>query len=232
MQRMIDREVERAADLFEAAITEQVEAAARFVAKGERIGDIGSVGESYRQAWTPAALLFAGEVYNAIDRARKDFDEEQVSVWEKALEEHIREKGAEQIARINTYSKEWVKSTVRAILADPDIVEAGTDAIAAALRDEFKKLSRNRALRIAQTEMNSAANWGSLQAGIAAGMTRKYWITAGDRRVRDQHAPLNGETVPIDVPFSNGLMYPSQPGVPGVPASQVISCRCQVGYLP
>lgn len=232
MQRLIDGEVERAVPLFETAISKQVEAAARAVRNGTNVAEAvegESVKEAYRQAWGPAALLFAGRVYNAIDRARKDFGEEQYSVWERAVTEHLALEGGNQIVLIDNYTKEWVRGTVQAILSNPEFTEAGTDAIAKELIGRWEELSRNRALRIAQTEMNAAANWGSLQAATAAGMTRKYWITAGDRRVRDSHGPLNGETVPIDQPFSNGLMHPSQPGGP---AGEVINCRCQVGYLP
>ena len=88
--------------------------------------------------------------------------------------------------------------------------------------------------------MNAAANYGAMEAATAAGMTKKFWITAGDQRVRPDprkkpragdanHRRLNGEERPIGEPFSNGLMRPSEAGGP---AGEVINCRCQMGFLP
>jgi hypothetical protein len=45
----------------------------------------------------------------------------------------------------------------------------------------------------------------------------KEWVTQGDDRVRDEHAAMEGERVPRDDNFSNGLDYPSEP-----------NCRCGV----
>lgn len=43
------------------------------------------------------------------------------------------------------------------------------------------------------------------------------WIDSGDSRVRDEHAAQNGETVPINEPYSNGQM---------VPGEGDYNCRC------
>lgn len=47
----------------------------------------------------------------------------------------------------------------------------------------------------------------------------KIWTTVGDDRVRDEHVAMEGEEVPFDAPFSNGLMIPSE-----------WNCRCIVLY--
>ena len=44
---------------------------------------------------------------------------------------------------------------------------------------------------------------------------RKTWISAGDDRVREEHMSIDGESVPLDGKFSNGLDGPSEP-----------MCRC------
>ncbi len=43
------------------------------------------------------------------------------------------------------------------------------------------------------------------------------WVDSGDGRVRDEHAAMNGETVPINEPYSNGQM---------VPGDSDFNCRC------
>ena len=52
---------------------------------------------------------------------------------------------------------------------------------------------------------------------------RKVWVATKDKRTRDTHAALDGESMGIDQPFSNGLQYP---GDPNGPPEEVINCRC------
>jgi len=230
MNAMIDEEVDRSADIFETAITAQVEAAASAVRSGGNVADAiegKPIKEAYKEAYSVAALRFAGEVFNAIDRDQKDYTEEQYATWEAAIDAHIEAQGGSQITLIDGYTKEWVEATVRTITAEAVEEGLGTDEIAKRLIGRWSELSRNRALRIAQTEMNSAANFGSMQAAITKGMTHKVWITAGDGRVRDQHKDVEKTPIPIEQAFNNGLMYPSQPGGR---AAEVINCRCQLAY--
>jgi hypothetical protein len=46
-----------------------------------------------------------------------------------------------------------------------------------------------------------------------------------DGNTRDIHAMVDGDEVPFDRPFSNGLMFP---GDPSGSAENVINCRCQI----
>jgi SPP1 gp7 family putative phage head morphogenesis protein len=52
---------------------------------------------------------------------------------------------------------------------------------------------------------------------------QKTWVATNDERTRESHALMDGETVDIDEPFSNDLMYPADPD--GDP-SEVYNCRC------
>jgi len=64
---------------------------------------------------------------------------------------------------------------------------------------------------------------------IAASDVRRAWHSAGDKRVRDTHAELNGESVGLNEPFvtSTGvqLMYPCDPAAP---IEETANCRCYV----
>lgn len=51
----------------------------------------------------------------------------------------------------------------------------------------------------------------------------KIWRSAGDNRVRDSHAHLDGTEIDIDGTFSNGLKRPKDPN--GRP-EEVCNCRC------
>jgi SPP1 gp7 family putative phage head morphogenesis protein len=103
--------------------------------------------------------------------------------------------------------------------------ESGASAgrIASDLRSSGE-FAPSRARLIARTEVGRAQN-GAAHSGIKAYSERtgkqyeKVWDTAGDDRVRDEHAAMEGEAVAIDHAFSNGLQYPSEP-----------NCRCRTRY--
>lgn len=58
----------------------------------------------------------------------------------------------------------------------------------------------------------------------------KEWVATLDERTRDSHRDLDGERVPQDKPFSNGLMYPADRNGE---AGEVFNCRCtMVAVLP
>ena len=98
------------------------------------------------------------------------------------------------------------------------------------LRDEitnlFDDISQGRAMTIARTETAGAYNFGTKEAWRQSGVVSgNEWITARDERVRPTHQALDKEVRGLDEPFSNGLMYPGQPG--GA-AEEVINCRCSL----
>lgn len=85
----------------------------------------------------------------------------------------------------------------------------------------------NNATRIARTETTRNMNAGRLSAYeelAAEGISlKKVWIATNDSRTRDWHSALNEEARELNEPFSNGLMFP---GDPGGGADEVINCRC------
>ena len=100
------------------------------------------------------------------------------------------------------------------------------DKIAKRLRN-VQKMNKTQAIRSARTIVTGAENKGrqdSYARAEADGIIlERTWIATNDSRTRHSHAVLDGETRPIDTPFSNGLMYPGDPD--GEP-SEVYNCRC------
>ena len=82
---------------------------------------------------------------------------------------------------------------------------------------------------IAKTEAAGAFSQGSWdQARESDLFVTKEWVTFQDNRVRDSHLDCMAQgPIAIDQVFSNGLMYPFQPGAP---ADEVINCRCVLAY--
>jgi hypothetical protein len=60
---------------------------------------------------------------------------------------------------------------------------------------------------------------------------KREWDTAGDDRVRDTHAEMEGQTVGLDEPFTTpdgySLMFPGDTSL-GADAAETINCRCRV----
>ena len=88
-------------------------------------------------------------------------------------------------------------------------------------------MNATAAIRNARTMVTGAENKGrqdSYARAEADGIIlERTWLATNDSRTRHSHAVLDGETKPIDTPFSNGLMYPGDPD--GEP-SEVYNCRC------
>ena len=100
------------------------------------------------------------------------------------------------------------------------------DKIAKRLRN-VQEMNKTQAIRSARTIVTGAENKGrqdSYARAEADGIIlERTWLATNDSRTRHSHAVLDGETKPIDTPFSNGLMYPGDPD--GEP-SEVYNCRC------
>ena len=92
-------------------------------------------------------------------------------------------------------------------------------------------MDRGAALRNARTMVTCAQNAGrqaAYERGESKGISGiKQWVSAHDERVRKSHLELDGEQVPVDQKFSNGLRYPGDRA--GVP-QEVYNCRCAMVY--
>ncbi|GHU47354.1 hypothetical protein FACS1894120_5300 [Clostridia bacterium] len=88
------------------------------------------------------------------------------------------------------------------------------------------KQHRYRAQCIARTELSEAYNTGGFAATLDArekgyiGDCKKTWLTADNERVCEECGALEGESVNMDAPFSNGKLFP-----PAHP-----QCMCGVAY--
>lgn len=94
--------------------------------------------------------------------------------------------------------------------------------------------TKSRAKLIARQETATALAAGQFDMMRNAGAKTKTWHHRDQRDPRDgtngkvNHVILEGETVPIDGVFSNGLRYPRDPD-DGRP-EQLINCRCYLTY--
>lgn len=85
-----------------------------------------------------------------------------------------------------------------------------------------------RAVQAAATLVTQSSGFGTVEAGkqLGRGFATKTWVVTSSNP-RDSHARMNGETVGIEQPFSNGLDYPAVGGDP----DEVANCRCEVSMF-
>lgn len=91
-----------------------------------------------------------------------------------------------------------------------------------------KALSPERALEISCNESNWIYNYIQHDNLVQSGQVTHTWLSQEDERVRPTHAEADGQTVPINTPFTVGgylLMFPCDDSL-GAPAKEVVLCRC------
>lgn len=115
---------------------------------------------------------------------------------------------------VNAATRDQVAETVRA--ADPDRPPAAV----------FEVARKQRALAAGAAIVTTAAAFATVEAGrqLAPDRVVKTWRTTS-ANPRDGHARMDGETVPIDALFSNGLNWP---GDPANGPDDVAGCQCTV----
>lgn len=138
------------------------------------------------------------------------------------------ENGFNRIVGINDKSYESVK----AIIKDGYERGASINEIKKDLTSTFSQFSKTRAKTIAQNEVGSYVNGGSLEAAKASGVVKtKQWVSARLSTARQTHIDVeNAGPIPLDNVF-DVAGYPADcPHDPGLPPEESIWCHCTVIY--
>lgn len=105
----------------------------------------------------------------------------------------------------------WNTQKINSALFQGIVQGESIDKIADRLQ-KVTNMNRVSAVRNARTAFTGAENAGRQrgyeQAESMGIEMEKMWIATLDNRTRDSHRRLDGETVPVNEEFSNGLMYP------------------------
>lgn len=141
------------------------------------------------------------------------------------IADYFKEDIFETVKNITDTTKEIIKKVLTNAYA---LGQGISDIVDQLLNTEISKV---RARLIARTETVTAANKGAMFVAKDTGLTlNKIWLSAGDSRVRRDHAEINGHTVGIDDAFTVGGYKMQQPGdsSDGADGSEIINCRCTV----
>ena len=109
-------------------------------------------------------------------------------------------------------AERWNDETAGAVLA---AVALGGKDVVANVDHAFVLAAGYRADLLASSVSTELRSFGKVDTAKRVGMTTKTWV--GGRR--PTHASVNGQTVPIGSPFSNGMHWPGGP-----------NCKCDVVF--
>lgn len=123
--------------------------------------------------------------------------------------------------------KKWNERQIQSVMMQGILQGESIPKIAKRLAVTVGEKNSYSHIRAARTMTTSAENAGridSYKRAEALGIEmKKQWLATQDSRTRHSHVILDGESVPINEKFSNGLMFPADPD--GAPA-EVYNCRC------
>lgn len=142
---------------------------------------------------------------------------------------HAKLRGASRVAHVTKTTKDNI---ARIVLNG---IDAGIsrEKMAQEIMQEHEIQSKSRAKLIADQETVTTLETGHYDMMRSTGAVSKTWHHRPQKNPRDgrgggpNHVAMDGETVPIDGRFSNGLRYPCDPDGPAV---ETIKCRCYVTY--
>lgn len=157
---------------------------------------------------------------------------------ENIIIQYLQTEGGQRITTIVNTTIENIQKALIYIVQN----QLTTSEAIAYLKRTFNFESDYRAERIVRTEVNTAANFGSLEGAKATGLTlNKIWLSARDKRVRGvqknskfSHIGMNGQKQPLNLPFTEPktlqkLMFPCDSSN-GASAGNTINCRCTMIY--
>jgi len=125
-----------------------------------------------------------------------------------------------QLVRVGVAWRERIRQTVIEHIHDDGLTVA---AMAESIQAKFGSVIKSNGMVIARTETAMIGEQVRHDCWKQEGYDQKIWDAVGDAYTRESHQVLNGESKGIDERFSNGLLYPCEPGGP---AEEVIQCRC------
>lgn len=244
--RMIDRQKlayrSRLAPVFVKAFDVQIQPFYDKIMQASDIRDIEvpplnnkAIEQAYEKLYRTTAIDFARNKRAGLKKfiALKGDDEIIEDLIMEHIKTYLRDNVGSEITAVGDTSKKLLQDLLRQIT--PEILDMGIGAGAAQtmLRDKIQsawhEAKRYRTERIVRTEVNRAANWGSLEGIKSVGVDMdKVWLSAFAKESRPEHMAANGQKVGLYDTFSVGGENLQYPGDPAGSASNTINCLCSL----
>lgn len=187
-----------------------------------------SVTPAYTKLYTDVGVNFARLTSNGIASQKNE------DTWLTFMRGFVGTKLTDRISSVTQTSRD------QAIKIIQDQLQLGVEEglgipeisrnIKKAVPKEWQLINKFRAQRIAQTEVISASNAGSLNGAQSTGLPlNKIWL-AGGANIRAAHASADGESVPMGDMFQNTGEPMEYPGDFRGSPENVINCKCAIAY--
>jgi uncharacterized protein with gpF-like domain len=225
--------------LVRKALTEQIAPVLNAIEQGSNGADFVNsqpISAMMEGIYTLVGPAFAKDTYSSLTEQKgyaPGMQYKNAEVLEPIWVQYMRNYAQQQAARRITGITNTTLKLVQGVLENASAEGLSVQETARALRKQWGIISRSRARIIAQTELISASNAGSLAGANSTGlMLNKVWISTSDQRTRDDHRAVNGQKRLKHEHFTVGgenLMYPGDISASG---KQTVSCRCTLYYEP
>lgn len=191
--------------------------------------------EAYEKLYRTTAIDFARGKRAGLKKfiSLKGDDEIIEDLIMDNIRTYLRDNVGSEITAVGDTSKNLLRDLLKKIT--PEILDSGIGAGAAQtmLRDRIQsawhEAKRYRTERIVRTEVNRAANWGSLEGIKSVGVDMdKIWLSAFAKESRPEHMAANGQKVGLYETFTVGGENLQYPGDPAGSAGQTINCLCSL----
>ena len=185
----------------------------------------------FTKMYSDVGIAFARHSFGTV----KNANPLELDKWLMEMIAYALSSGGSHIESINRTGRDFARKMISEATATA--IEQGLSGFE--LEQEIEKIVKKdwrihgkfNAERIARTEISTASNHGAFIGAESTGLQlRKIWLTNMDGRERDSHAMANGQSVPMNEPFSVGnskLMHAGD--ARGLP-EDVIMCRCVTIY--
>lgn len=163
---------------------------------------------------------------NALTNLATDFE---INLQSLRVHDFLRSQAASVTRTTSKTTADELRAALSA-LAQGELANASLAEQVAAVRaaiDEVFAGRKNDALTIARTETTRAYNFATREAWTQSEVVEaQEWLTAGDSAVRETHAEVDGDIVPLGGSFRVGGDELEYPGDPSGSAEETINCRC------
>jgi hypothetical protein len=190
--------------------------------------------EAYKRLYMATAVDFAKAKRAQLrKRLTKSEDEIFEDLIMQKVRTYLQQFSGQMVEVAGDTSVELIQQLLRRLT--PEILDRGIGAGAAqtmlrdAIQSEWHQMRYYRTERIVRTEVNRAANFGSLEGTKSLGVEmEKVWLSAFAKESRPEHMAADGQAVELDEPFTvwdENLQYP---GDPAGRAENTINCLCSL----
>ena len=182
------------------------------------------------QIYKRVGAVFGLDTLREFERQQKGMTDE----YQREFERWSRTHAATLVVGLSATTRKALKKIITGGIAEGKTFQT----IAKDIRAKRKTFNRVRALRIARTEVHTAATAATDMAVKATRVEfEREWVTAGDERVRPSkpkdfwnHRSANKQRRDQKTPFDVSGERLMQPGDPKGSPGNIINCRCSVLY--